>query len=198
MLGMLSKNLYSVRLVFGFAALHLFTLAHPADNSDPSDQKKQTGTSENISDTALCTLVARLPKVLAKKTLYMAENQGKIFTGIKPGSLLESLTPVLAVTQAGQEFLARCQSAKNKPIESDEVAAITEVLNRLDMHLPANFAQQDTSPVKLMQRLADSFGYKTIPTSCDKRMVFNRLFPRKSACQKFNDFASRVLDRLNS
>ena len=195
---MLSKNLPSVKLVFGFAALHLFTVVHPADNSEPSAQNTHIATPESMSDKALYALVARLPKVLAKKTLYMAEKQGKIFTGIKPGSLLDSLTPALSVTQVGQEFLARCQSAKNKPIESDEVAAMSEILGKVDMHLPANFSQQDTSPVKIMQRLADSFGYQTIPTSCDKRMLFNRLFPRKSACQKFNDFVSRVFDRLNS
>lgn len=184
MLGMLSKKLCCIKLAFLCVALSMFSCVPAADDSQ--------------TDRDLSSLMARLPKVLCKKTLYMAEKQGKIFTGIKPGSLLDALTPALAVTQAGQEFLDRCQSAKNKSMESDEVEAITQVLGKVDMHLPANFSQQDTSPVKLMQRLVDSFGYKTIPTSCDKRMVFNRLFPRKSACQKFNDFVSQVFGRLNS
>lgn len=183
---MSSKKSCCMKFSFLFVGLHLFSAVQAADNS-PADKDVRA-------------LIAQLPKNLCKKNFYMAEEQGKIFTGIKPGSLLDLLTPALAVTKAGQEFLARCQLAKNKPIESVEVAAMNEVLGKVDMHLPANFSQQDTSPVKIMQRLADSFGYQTIPTSSHQRMVFNKLYPnpRKSACQKFNDFVSQVFDRLNS
>lgn len=122
-----------------------------------------------------------------------------IFVGIKSGSLVADIIPALGATKAGRAYLRRCLDATNKSSSSKEVQAMRAVVEYAKKDLLTSYPN-DLNATNLAKRFEDSFAYTIVDTSTGTPFdsVQQKRKSRQSACQKFNDFVSRVFDRLNS